>query len=93
MENNTKTKLAQNDADVRTDKFEIFEEGFHVMEGQATAHSIGYGYGKTFEEACEEFINRTGIGEKRVDSFGNIYYCYWGCRWFPTLKEAQKSFG
>lgn len=47
------------------DKFEIFEEGFVVMEGEAIAHSIGYGYGNTFQEACEEYIKRTGRGERK----------------------------
>lgn len=75
------------------DKFEIFEEGFVVMEGETIAHSIGYGYGNTFQEACEEYIKRTGRGERKIDENGNNYYCDWGCKWFPTLKEASKSFG
>ena len=74
-------------------KFDIFEEGFQVMEGNAKAHYIGFGYGDTFEEACEEYIKRTGRGEKRKKDNGMVYYCDWGCRWFPTLEEAQKSFG
>lgn len=74
-------------------KIEIFEEGFIVPEGKGIAHSIGYGYGETFEDACEEYIKRTGRGEKRINRSGQIYYCDWGCRWFPTLEEAQKSFG
>ena len=74
-------------------KFEIYQEGFKVMEGEAKAHSIGFGYGETFEEACEEFHNRTSRGEKRKLKDGSIIYSDWGCKWFPTLEEAQKSFG
>lgn len=74
-------------------KFEIYEEGFAVMEGSGRAHCIGYGYGDTFLGACKEYIKRTGKGEIRVDEFGREYACDWGCQWFPTLSEASRSFG
>ena len=74
-------------------KYDIYEEGFQIMGGSAKAHYLGYGYGNTFEEACEDYIKRTGQGEKRHYTTGKVYYCDWGCRWFPTLEEAQESFG
>lgn len=46
-----------------------------------------------FIEACKNLIEVTGRGEIRRDENGNKYAHDWGCRWFPTLEEAQKSCG
>lgn len=73
--------------------YKIYEEGFMVMEGGASAHYIGDGYGDSFIDACKEYIERTGVGEIRIDDEGREYACDWGCRWFPTLSEAAQSFG
>lgn len=73
--------------------YDIYEEGYCVMEGRAPAHYIGSACGETFIEACENFIKQTGYGEIRLDKNGNKYACNWGCCWFPTLAEAQCSFG
>lgn len=73
--------------------FTIYEEGFQVMEGTGRAHYIGIGQGETFLDACKDFIAKTGYGEIKTDANGNEYACEWGCRWFPTLEEAQRSFG
>ena len=71
----------------------IYEEGFQVMEGIGRAHYIGFGCGETFLDACKDYIAKTGYGEIKTDANGNEYACEWGCRWFPTLEEAQRSFG
>lgn len=69
--------------------YDIYEEGFQVMEGSATAHYVGSAVGEDFLDACKNYIAaHPGSGEIR-----NGYACNWGCRWFPTLSEAQKSFG
>lgn len=73
--------------------YDIYEEGFVVMEGHGRAHYLGGAYGNTFIEACKNFIKETGQGEIRRDENGNEYACDWGCRWFPTLEGAQKSCG
>lgn len=73
--------------------YDIYEEGFVVMEGHGRAHYLGSAYGNTFIEACKNLIKVTGQGEIRRDENGNEYACDWGCRWFPTLEEAQKSCG
>lgn len=72
--------------------FDIYEEGFVVMEGSAKAHHIGQGDGETFLEACKDYIQRTGYGEIEKDH-GREYACNWGCRWYPTLYQAQEKFG
>ena len=75
-------------------RYEIYEEGYCVMEGSGSAHYVGDGYGETFLDACKEYIARTGVGEIRKDELtGEEYACDWGCEWFPTLAEAARSFG
>ena len=74
-------------------EWDIYEEGFVVMECSARAHYLGKGYGETFLDACKEYISRGNPGEIRIGTDGKEYPLYWGCQWFPTLEEAQKSFG
>ena len=69
--------------------YNIYEEGFCVMEGTAPAHYIGSAFGDTFIEACENFIKQINRGVIQFDKIGNKYASDWGCRWFPTLEEAQ----
>lgn len=73
--------------------FHIYEEGFSVMEGSVGAHYLGTAYGETFIDACKNFIAEGHKGCIRIDENGNEYASDWGCRWFPTLEEAQRSFG
>ena len=74
--------------------YEIYEEGFSIMEGNGTAHYIGSAYGETFLDACKNYIKEhPGSGEIRAGESGRQYACSWGCVWFQTLSEAQKSFG
>lgn len=73
--------------------YDIYEEGFVVMEGSAKAHYIGSANGEDFLDACKRFIEATGTGYIKKDAQGKEYACDWGCRWFPTLAEAQRSFG
>lgn len=73
--------------------YNIYEEWFCVMEGSAKAHYLGTASGETFLDACKNYIKETGRGKINVDSDGNEYASDWGCRWFPTLAEAQRSFG
>lgn len=74
--------------------FDIYEEGFCINGGSAQAHYIGCAHGKTFLDACKNYIKEhPNSGEIRKDYDGNQFACNWGCRWFPSLSEAQKSFG
>lgn len=74
-------------------EWEIYEEGFVATGCDEKAHYLGTGFGKTFLDACKEYIQRTGHGEIRMGNDGKEYPCDWGCRWYPTLSEAQKSYG
>ena len=77
--------------------FDIYEEGFIVMEGSAKAHYVGSAEGENFLEACRNYIAKNpGSGYIRsftVNGEKREFACSWGCRWFPTLAEAQESFG
>lgn len=73
--------------------YDIYEEGFVVMECAATAHYIGSADGEDFLDACKHWIEATGIGSIKKDANAKEYACDWGCRWFPSLAEAQSSFG
>lgn len=74
-------------------EYEIYEEGFCVPEGSDVARFVGVSKGTSFLDACKNLIKKTGFGEIRKDKDGNEYACSWGCRWFPTLAEAQEAFG
>lgn len=67
------------------------------MEGSAQAHHIGSAEGKDFLDACKNYIAKnpnTGYIRKFIINGEECECaCNWGCRWFPTLAEAQRSFG
>lgn len=77
--------------------FDIYEEGFCVMEGTGLAHYVGSAEGEDFLDACKNYISKHPNSGyiKKGNYFGREYEyaCNWGCRWFPTLAEAQRSFG
>lgn len=79
------------------EKYDIYQEGFCVMEGSAQAHYVGSAYGVDFLDACKKYIaEHPGSGYIRKFNVNGVEQecaCYWGCRWFPTLAEAQASFG
>jgi len=74
-------------------EWDIYEEGYFITGNQCGARFIGVGYGNTFLSACKEFIKRTGRGYIEKDDTGKYFAAEWGCRWYPTLEEAQRSFG
>ena len=73
--------------------YQIYEEGYRATGESAGAHYVGEAEGKSFIDACKNFIKKNNKGKINIDSHGNEYASDWGCRWFPTLEEAQKSFG
>ena len=78
------------------------------MEGRpASAELIGIGEGNTFGEAVLDWVCRHTADaaqedfsisvEKRWLPYDEVtnpvaFYC-WGCKLYPTLEEAQESFG
>ncbi len=73
--------------------YRIYEEGYRTTGESVGAHYVGEATGKSFIDACKNYIEKNKYGRINIDSSGNEYAADWGCRWFPTLKEAQKSFG
>ncbi len=75
--------------------FYIYEEGFMAsgMDAPVKAHFVGVARGNDFIDACKNYISDGHHGTIGRDFNGNEYAHDWGCRWFPTLEDAQKSFG
>lgn len=70
--------------------YDIWEEGFCVMEGSATAHLIATGVpGENFLDACKKHLKNDSLF--RVDNNGTP--SRWGCRLFDNEIDARKSFG
>lgn len=71
----------------------IYQEGYIDQGSSGAAYYIGCARGKTFFDACENFIKEKKYGESWYNLKNEKCYGYWGCRWFPTLKKAQESYG
>ena len=78
-------------------RFEIYQEGYVATGNAGEARMIGLGYGvdfysaiRFFEEADQlDFGARAGKVAWGDDGVPSI----WGCLLFPTLEEAQESYG
>ena len=69
--------------------YSIWMEGFHIMEGKATAEHLGDYEADSFLDACQLAADEhPGYGE--YDAERN---CIWGCRLFDNEIDARKSFG
>ena len=91
---NIDVKFTENEAeDNKMKTYKIYEEGYRATGESVGAHYVGEAEGKSFIDACKNYINRYKRGRIDIDSSGNEYAADWGCHWFPTLEEAQKSFG
>lgn len=71
-------------------EFEIWSEGFEVMEGRGLAMCHGKLTASSFKEACDKLAE--------IDKGFNLYYSpekmtYWGCRLFDNEMQARESFG
>lgn len=69
--------------------YNIYEEGFQVMEGSATAHYLGAAQGETFIDACKNFIRETQHGCIKVDNDGNEYASDWDAAGSQLLKRRN----
>jgi len=69
--------------------FEIWCEGFMVMEGHGKASLLGTYEAETWDEAVQKYM-KDNPGRITVDSRG---YTDWGCRLFDNKLDAQRSFG
>ena len=66
--------------------FEIWSEGYAVMEGRGTAHHHGNIEANSFKEACDIFFNNNKL-------YNPERLTYWGCKLFDNETDARKSFG
>ena len=70
--------------------YEIWSEGFVVMEGYSKAHLHGYAKGNTFKEAC---INYAKTDKEFEFYFDSERMTYWGCKLFDNEADARVNFG
>ena len=70
-------------------KYQVWMEGFHVMEGHATAEFLGEYEAETFLEACQKAADdHPGYG-----GYSPERNCIWGCRLFDNETDARRDFG
>lgn len=70
--------------------YDIWEEGFLVMEGSATANLVAKNVpGENFLDACKKYFKKDSLF--RINSDG--VPSRWGCRLFDNETDARKSFG
>lgn len=70
--------------------YEIWSEGFHVMEGRSPAHFHGIAEGHDFKEACKNFAI---LDSEFARYFDEERMTHWGCRLFDNETEARQAFG
>lgn len=69
--------------------YDIWMEGFQVMEGSDTASFYARGVeASSFKAACKKAAK-----EKEDSCYDAKRNTVWGCRLFPTESEARRSFG
>lgn len=77
--------------------FTIYQEGFMAqgMDFPVRASYIGNAKGIDFLDACKNYIKAHPNcgGEIKKDQYDKEYAANWGCRWYPTMEEASRSFG
>ena len=66
--------------------FEIWSEGYVVMEGRGTAHHHGNIEANSFKEACDIFFNNNKL-------YSPERLTYWECKLFDNETDARKAFG
>lgn len=76
--------------DVDSTKYEVWMQGFQVMEGTEPAELLGIYKADSFLDACQMAVN---------DHPGYIEYyepernCIWGCKLFDNEEDARRAFG
>lgn len=70
-------------------KYQVWMEGFRVMEGSATAEFLGEYEADTFKEACKKAVRDKGY-EKAYDA---DYNTVWGCFLYDNETDARRFFG
>jgi hypothetical protein len=70
-------------------KYQVWMEGFVVMEGHATAEYLGEYEADSFLEACKKAAdNHPGYG-----GYNQKTNRIWGCQLFDNEIDARKGFG
>ena len=71
--------------------FDVWMEGYRVMEGSGTAKFYGTYAAESFPEACKQaMIDHKMYGDGFYNSEENTY---WGCNFYDNERDARKYFG
>lgn len=74
-------------------EFEIWMEGYRATCEHGTAHFVGLSRGFDFEDAVRRWYAHPTRATRAAKFFDQQTLSYWGCRLFPTEKEARKAYG
>lgn len=76
-------------------KWSIYTEGYATNGERAGAQLEGVGTGETFGEAVADYVSKITDPTARAywTRISDGTWAHWGCRAFPTLEEAQRTFG
>lgn len=70
-------------------EYNIWTEGYSCMEGSEKASLLGIEKASSFEQACEQYINKN----LKIELFNLENLTYWGCRLYDNENDARKEFG
>ncbi len=68
------------------EKFEVWQEGYQATGQRGEASFLGETEANSFSEACDIIC-------REDPNYNKERLSVWGCKLFPTEKEARKSFG
>ena len=67
-------------------EYEVWQEGYATTGNSAKASLIGKVEAKSFYDACVKLCSEN-------EYFNKKSLTIWGCKLYPTEKEARKCFG
>ncbi len=75
--------------------YNIWSEGFRTTGEEGKAHYVGFGYGYSFQEACDNFFSSFSEEElnTKFGGYNSKYGTIWGCNLFDNEVDARKSIG
>ena len=71
-------------------EFAIWSEGYACNEDKSRAMHHGNCFGKSFEEACENYAQAHG---EFAENFNRKEMTYWGCSLFDNEFDARVEYG
>ena len=70
--------------------YEVWIEGYIVIEGSCKAQSIGSYKAKTFKDACVKALRKQKF---RMEFYDKVSNRFWGRSLYDNETDARKTFG